>query len=791
MYARRLESSYYGPGPYGPAPYDYGPGPYGPAPYDYGPGPVPRDPYYGPDPWYPPRYVPYRYALRRKSKVAAGLLGIFLGCFGAHNFYLGYTGRAVAQLLITLLSIGLFAPVSALWGFIAGSLAPAVQEFWTGTVQPVFSTIGAFIATVWNGAILPALTALWGFITGTLGPAITGFWTGIVQPAFSAIGSIISTAWTQYISPALSALWNFVTGVLMPMVSTLWGVIQPIITAIGNLIVSAWSNVIQPALSALWGFISGVLGPIFMWLWNNVIQPAFQTIGNIISMVWNGVVSPIFSAMVAVVRDVLGPVFMWLWNNVISPVWGWISDKISGVVNFVADTVFPRIKTAIDTAKTGFDNFKTGVETAMNGIKKAAATPVNFVINTVYRDGIKKAFDTIAEKVGLSLRLPTVSPIAGYASGGRWRTMLPGYTPGKDVYHFFSPDGGGAIRMSGGEGIIRPDSLRALGGKPWLDRVNASRGKGLANVGDTGTRRGQVAFAKGGIWDRVKGSVSSAVGWVKNTVSAVADIVSDPIGAVTNLVISPAKELLKSVGSSFWAQTVGAMPPLWFESLKNLFKSKTEAAGLSGGSGLVGAARKAIGVPYVWGGSSIPPGLDCSGLVYWAAKQLGLGWPRLTAAGYQSGSTPISWSAAVPGDLLFWGSPAHHVAIFAGGGKMVEEPREGLSGREISIWGSPTVGRYGGARKYDAGGWLPPGAHTAVNQTRSREAVLTSRQWSDVSSLGVLYFEACLRPIQYCPLQFVYRNKRQCDAKHGLFFRSSHASYSRSVEEYDATGLRI
>ena len=120
MYARRLESSYYGPGPYGPAPYDYGPGPYGPAPYDYGPGPVPRDPYYGPDPWYPPRYVPYRYALRRKSKVAAGLLGIFLGCFGAHNFYLGYTGRAVAQLLITLLSFGILAPVSVLWGFVEG-----------------------------------------------------------------------------------------------------------------------------------------------------------------------------------------------------------------------------------------------------------------------------------------------------------------------------------------------------------------------------------------------------------------------------------------------------------------------------------------------------------------------------------------------------------------------------------------------------------------------------------------------------------------------------------------------
>ena len=630
----------------------------------------------------------------------------------------------------------IYPALSALWDFITGSLAPAVQEFWTGTVQPVFSTIGTFIATVWTGAILPALSALWGFITGTLGPAISGFWTGIVQPAFSAIGSIISAAWTQYISPALSALWSFVTGVLMPMVSTLWGVVQPIITAIGNLIVSAWSNVIYPALSALWGFISGTLGPIVMWFWNSVIQPTFQAIGFIISMVWSTMISPIFSAMVAVVRDVLGPAFMWLWNNVISPVWGWISDKISGVVNFVADTVFPKIKTAIDTAKTGFDNFKTGVETAMNGIKKAAATPVNFVINTVYRDGIKKAFDTIAEKVGLSQRLPSVSPIAGYASGGRWRTMLPGYTPGKDVYHFFSPDGGGAIRMSGGEGIIRPDSLRALGGKPWLDRVNASRGRGLADVGDTGARRGRVSFAEGGVWGAIRGGFDAALGWVKDTASAVADIVSDPLGAVASLVIEPAKALLATISSGFWGQILAQAPTLLFESIKNIFKSGVDEQGLAGASGLVDAARKAIGVSYVWGGSSIPPGLDCSGLVYWAAQQLGLGWPRLTAAGYQAASTPVAWGAKVPGDLLFWGAPAHHVAIFSGNGKMVEEPHEGASGREIAIWGSPTVGRYGGARKYDSGGVLPPGVTAAVNATRAPEAVLTARQWADVRALA-------------------------------------------------------
>ena len=55
-----------------------------------------------------------------KSKVGAGLLGIFLGCFGVHNFYLGYTSKAVVQLLLTLLSCGTLAIISEIWGLVEG-----------------------------------------------------------------------------------------------------------------------------------------------------------------------------------------------------------------------------------------------------------------------------------------------------------------------------------------------------------------------------------------------------------------------------------------------------------------------------------------------------------------------------------------------------------------------------------------------------------------------------------------------------------------------------------------------
>lgn len=64
-----------------------------------------------------------------KSKLADGLFGIFLGAFGVHNFYLGFTGKAVAQLLITVLSCGILSPVSAFWGLIEGIMILSSNDY--------------------------------------------------------------------------------------------------------------------------------------------------------------------------------------------------------------------------------------------------------------------------------------------------------------------------------------------------------------------------------------------------------------------------------------------------------------------------------------------------------------------------------------------------------------------------------------------------------------------------------------------------------------------------------------
>lgn len=53
-----------------------------------------------------------------KSRLAYILLALFLGTLGIHNFYAGYTGKGITQLLISVLSFGFLSPISWIWAII-------------------------------------------------------------------------------------------------------------------------------------------------------------------------------------------------------------------------------------------------------------------------------------------------------------------------------------------------------------------------------------------------------------------------------------------------------------------------------------------------------------------------------------------------------------------------------------------------------------------------------------------------------------------------------------------------
>jgi hypothetical protein len=103
-------------------------------------------------------------------------------------------------------------------------------------------------------------------------------------------------------------------------------------------------------------------------------------------------------------------------------------------------------------------------------------------------------------------------------------------------------------------------------------------------------------------------------------------------------------------------------------------------------------ARGQLGEPYVWGAESPSEGFDCSGLVQWVFKEAGVSLPR-TARTQQDAVTRITADEAQPGDLVFWGDPAHHVGIYIGNGRVLDAPHTGAVVQERKLWGSPTFGR--------------------------------------------------------------------------------------------------
>ena len=108
----------------------------------------------------------------------------------------------------------------------------------------------------------------------------------------------------------------------------------------------------------------------------------------------------------------------------------------------------------------------------------------------------------------------------------------------------------------------------------------------------------------------------------------------------------------------------------------------------------VEAALSQVGVPYVYGGASPSQGFDCSGLIYWAYAQAGKSISR--PADYQrDDSIPLSYEELQPGDLVFYGEPVSHDAMYIGNDLIVNAPFTGEFVRIQSMWYSSKPMTYG------------------------------------------------------------------------------------------------
>ncbi|MFE9432310.1 hypothetical protein ACFYNA_15130 [Streptomyces sp. NPDC006640] len=639
------------------------------------------------------------------------------------------------------------AGVQAVWDW----LKTASLYLWNTVLKPVFTAIGNVVVWLWTYIIKPYIGFIIAYFKGVASVAMW-IWTNAIQPAFNFIAAAAKILFTA-----------LVVIVLLPIIATfkilaatgmwLWNnAIKPAFHGIATVALWLWKNVFQPTFQEI--------GDKAKWLWSNAIKPAWDGIKSGAKIMWENVLRPLFNAFVLGLKTV-GKWGTWLWKNALKPAW----DGIVLVSKYAWDKgikpVFNGIKTAVGKVADAFKMAKDAIKLAWDKLKGIARGPVEFIVNTVYGKGIRPTWNAVAKAFGAP-PLPAVK----FASGG----IMPGYTPGKDVHKFVSPTGG-ALELSGGEAIMRPEFTRAVGSGfiNTLNSIASTRGatgvkSALAPVfggsapmsTDMSSRyaTGGIVqkFADGGIFGWIKSAGSALKGagsdaWnnIKKGASWLTDSLESSARAGVKNVVNPLLSKFPGMDTGF-GKLIRKIPDKIIDALFGYSKkADSKGAGGIGGPRIAAGlkwAKTQAGLPYQWAGNG-NPSWDCSGFMSAIESVIRGQKPhRRWATGAFSGKT------APPGWVYHGNSPfkigitnagvGHTAGTIAktnvesrgGAGVVVGSRARGYNDRLFGSWYGFKPGTY------DAGGYIPPGLNLVNNGTGKPEPVFTTVQANALTSMA-------------------------------------------------------
>ena len=668
--------------------------------------------------------------------VGGTIVGVVLAVVGAIKAWTVIQGIFNAVMAANPLSL----MVIAIIGLVAAVIWAYANVGWfRDLVQGAFSLIGTVASWVWNSVLLPFFSWLGGALS-SVGGFFTWLWSAAVLPAFNAIGAAASWLWSTILAPVLGFIglalrvlgaiifvvlvapfvmaWN----ALAAIVSWAWSaIISPILSAIGTAFSWLYTAAVLPALNGIaaaanWVWLNilvpvgnGIMatlrfiGSVFTWLWANAVMPALNGIATAANWVWLNVLVPMGNGVMAVLRFV-GSIFTWLWQNAVMPA----LNGIATVANWVWLNILVPMGNGIGAIMRGVgDAFGFAVNTirdVWNRIQGIVKPPIDFVVNVVYNNGIRPAWNFIAGIFGLGL-LPEMR----FARGG--------LVPGEDRGYDYVP-----ALLRGGEGVLVPGAVDALGGPRALEDLNrrAEPRAGFAHGGTVG-RDGVARFADGGFLDSFNG-----VG--------LTDLITDPAGAVKRAFGIDTKG---GGGVGQLSEAIGRFPGKVADLAWQKIKDLVSGLFASGGGGGGGAERWAGVVQLALGMLGQPQGLVPT--VLRRMNQESGGDPAVVNrwdSNWQKGTPSVGLMQVIGPTYRSHADPRRNVGPYLYG-TSIDPLSNILAGMRYSIsrYGSMAAG-FNKAGGYDSGGYLPPGWSMAFNGTGKNEPVIPADDLHDTLRNG-------------------------------------------------------
>jgi hypothetical protein len=356
---------------------------------------------------------------------------------------------------------------------VAGAV-PKLIQLGTGFKNDIWPAVKS-VAGVLKNDLLPPLVAVGGFIVQHLPlfGTLTGIVLGIVGAlkvwavAQAAINFLMTANPIGLVAVALAGL---IVGVVAAYknFSVFRSIVQGAWSGIQTVIGFAWNNVIQPVFKALSWFMTNVLGPAIGFFWNNIVKPYWTLIGSLIKGVWDRLIYPMFQVFAWTIRNVVAPAISWFYDKVVKPVFGAVGGYFSDTWNktikpvfnalggFIENTVAPAISKGVSKVK--------GIWDTLQGI---FLTPINFLIGTVYNDGIRKVINALpgVDDVAPLALLGGSGPSGGGTKNQKNRGRFAGYARGGAVFGAGSATSDSIPAwLSNGEHVLTAKEVQAAGG---------------------------------------------------------------------------------------------------------------------------------------------------------------------------------------------------------------------------------------------------------------------------------------------------------------------------------------